>query len=141
MLSEKQRELISLLAKGMTNAEAIRQGGIGEKTLYRWLKLEEFKAALSEAKGEAIEKVLDSASDDIEARIRNLLPLALATLEEVLQNPDRRVQDKLRAADIVGKWTGIASPQQQKESQVTPDGLQDFLKYLAGKNGNVTDRN
>lgn len=125
----------------MTNAEAIRQGGIGEKTLYRWLKQEEFKAALSEAKGEAIDKVLESASDDIQARIKNLLPLAIATLEEVMNNPDRRVQDKLRAVDIIGKWSGLASPQQQKESQVAPDTLHDYLKFLAGKNGNVTNRN
>lgn len=125
----------------MTNAEAIRQSGIGEKTLYRWLKLEEFKAALSEAKGEAIEKVLESASDDIQARIQNLLPLAIATLEEVMNNPDRRVQDKLRAVDIIGKWSGLASPQQQKEAQVTPDTLHDYLKFLAGKNGNATHRN
>jgi transposase len=122
VLSEKQRELISLLAKGMTNAEAIRQSGIGEKTLYRWLKLEEFKAALSEAKGEAIEKVLENASDDIEARIKNLLPLALATLEEVLQNPDRRVQDKLRLEPLILLVSGVESPHHnnRKKAKLPP---------------------
>lgn len=141
MLSEKQQQIIALLAKGLTNSEACRQSGVGERTLYRWLKEETFAKALTEAKGDAIEKVVDEASDDIQARIKNLLPLAIATLEEVMQNPDRRVADKLRAADIIGKWSGIATPQQQKEAQVSPDGLQDFLKYLAGKNGNATHKN
>lgn len=140
-MTEQQTEAIRLLAKGLTNAEVAKQLGIAERTIYRWYKNAEFTSALEQTKSSVVAAVLESAVEDINAEIKKLLPLAVQTLQDVLTDSEKRVSDRLRAADIVGRWNGLTTPQQQKESQVTPDTLHDYLKFLAGKNGNATHRN
>lgn len=140
-MTEQQTEAIRLLAKGLANAEVAKQLGIAERTIYRWYKNAEFTSALEQAKSSVVAAVVESAAEDVNAEIKKLLPLAIKTLQDVLTDSEKRVSDRLRAADIVGRWSGISTPQQQKESQVSPDGIQDFLKFLAVKNGNVTHKN
>lgn len=54
--------------------------------------------------GEQVETVL---SCRVAARLLNLSELSLATVENILNNPDSSDVSKLRAVQIVGKWCGF----------------------------------
>jgi phage terminase small subunit len=76
-LSAKQRRVAELLAAGFTRAEAAKRAGVGERTVYVWLRDESFRAYVraeqNRLRGELVSalrrslfksiKVLESALD------------------------------------------------------------------------------
>jgi hypothetical protein len=57
-LSHKQEKAIAALLSEATVTSAAEKAGIGEVTLYRWLKLPEFRATYREARREVVEKAV-----------------------------------------------------------------------------------
>ena len=92
-LAPTQRRFLAALLESRTIAEAIRKANVSERSAYRWLKDEAFRAALEEAEA----RVLDEAL----RRLLNLQSKALDGLEAVLSDPQARHSDKLRAIDTI----------------------------------------
>jgi phage terminase small subunit len=54
-LTNRQRKSIAALLSTSNVVEAAKVSKVGERTLYRWLTLPEFRSAVTEAEGEAID--------------------------------------------------------------------------------------
>ena len=57
-LSHKQEKAIAALLSEATVSSAAEKAGVGEVTLYRWLKLPDFLATYREARREVVEKAV-----------------------------------------------------------------------------------
>ncbi len=55
-LTRKQEQTIAALLSEGTVSAAAEKAGVGEVTLYRWLKLPDFRAAYREARRDVVEK-------------------------------------------------------------------------------------
>lgn len=92
-LSSRQRKAIAALLSTRNVSEAAQASHVGERTLYRWLTLPDFRAAVTEAEGEAI----DAAA----RRLIGLQDDAITTLQAVLDDSQAGAAVKLRAAQAV----------------------------------------
>ena len=129
-LTPKQLEAISLLSSGFTQAETARQPNVSERTIHRWMKITAFLEALENTKRKATEKTVEATAENINAHVQKLLPKAIRTLEEILEDDEARNNDKLRASEILGRWGGLGQQQQQQQSPAE-DNLKNYLVYLA----------
>ena len=57
-LTRKQEQAIAALLSEATVGTAAEKAGVGEVTLYRWLKLPDFLGAYREARREVVEKAV-----------------------------------------------------------------------------------
>lgn len=92
-ITHVQKRFLAALLVNRTVTDAIRQAAVSERSAWRWLKDDAFKAALDEAEGQVLE-----------AAMRRLLAMqatAIDALEAVLNDPQARPGDKIRAADLV----------------------------------------
>src|SRR5262245_33418477 len=87
-LTRKQGAAIAALLSTPTYAEAAAKAGIGEATLYRWLRLPEFRAAYQEARRRLFDRALDG--------LLQVSRDAVATLGKNLDS--RKAADQNRAA-------------------------------------------
>lgn len=92
-MSGKQAKAINALITTPGVPAAARAAGVSERTLYRWLSSPEFRAALLQAEGEAI--------DTAARRLLSLSETALDTLANVLEDSTIRADIRLRAVDLV----------------------------------------
>lgn len=90
-LSSRQRKAIAALLSTRNVTEAAQASQVGERTLYRWLTLPDFRSAVTEAEGEAI----DAAA----RRLIGLQDSAINTIQDVLAKASAAV--KLRAAQTI----------------------------------------
>jgi phage terminase small subunit len=90
-LTNRQRKSIAALLSTSNVVEAAKVSKVGERTLYRWLTLPEFRSAVTEAEGEAI----DAAA----RRLIGLQDSAISTIQEVLAKASAAI--KLRAAQTI----------------------------------------
>jgi hypothetical protein len=135
-LTPKQLQAVSEIAKGRTPSVISKDIRVSERTIQRWLKLSEFKAALAEIQERSTTKVIVQVSDDISLRIQSLIPKAISTLESYIENPEARAADRLRACHIIGAWAGLNQPQKQEPQNPPEENLKSYLNYLASTNGN-----
>lgn len=92
-LTSRQRKAIAaLLTSGDIKSAAVT-AGIGARTLYRWMTLPEFRAALLEAEGDAI----DAAT----RRLLTLQTPAIDVLETTMSDRESPPAVRLRAAQSV----------------------------------------
>lgn len=85
----------------------------------------------------ALETTVEATADDIKAKIEQLVPKAIATLETTLSDAKARAADKLRAADIIGKWAGLYQAPLKPDPQLTAEAtLKQYLNALEKTNGN-----
>jgi hypothetical protein len=89
-LKPKQRALIPYLISSSVN-EACRQSGRSTSTVHRWLKKQEFRAALRQAQ--------DDAFTDGIIRIKGNVTKAVDVLVELLESEDNQI--RIRAAENV----------------------------------------
>jgi hypothetical protein len=92
-LTPKQLQAVSEIAKGRTPSVISKDIRVSERTIQRWLKLSEFKAALAEIQERSTTKVIVQVSDDISLGYnrsfqKQLVPLNL-TLK--IQKHGRRI--------------------------------------------------
>jgi transposase-like protein len=90
-LSRKQDAAIAALLSEATVSSAAEKAGVGEATLWRWLKLPEFRSAYREARREAMEKAI--------AQLQQSGWAAAATLIRLLGSGSDSV--RLRAATAI----------------------------------------
>jgi hypothetical protein len=79
-LTRKQEEAIAALLLHPTLATAAKAAGIGQKTLWRWLRLEGFQMAYHQARREAISRAV--------GRLQYASTQAVKTLEAVMKQDD-----------------------------------------------------
>jgi hypothetical protein len=79
-LTRKQEEAIAALLLHPTLATAAKAAGIGQKTLWRWLRLEGFQTAYHQARREAISRAV--------GRLQYASTQAVKTLEAVMKQDD-----------------------------------------------------
>jgi phage terminase small subunit len=92
-LTPKQRKAIEALITSGDITQAAQTAGVARDTLYRWMRQEDFQAALNAAEAEAIETLA--------RKLVRLGEKAAHTLAEAMDSEDATTSAKVRAADIV----------------------------------------
>lgn len=92
-LTTKQKQAIAALLSSRNVKEAAHAAHVSERSLYRWLTLPAFRAAVLEAEGNAI--------DWATRRLIGLQDGAIDTLESVLNDFQAGAGVRLRAAQAV----------------------------------------
>lgn len=92
-LGDKQEDAIAALLTQRNIEEAARATGISVKTLLRWQKLPEFKAAYRAARREAFSQTL--------ARLQQAANPAVTTLLKMMVDQNAPAASRVRAADSV----------------------------------------
>jgi len=87
-LSSRQRRVAELLAAGKTRAEAAKQAGVGERTVYVWLRDERFRGCLKAEEARL--------RGELTSVLRRSVMRAVAVLEDALDSDDE--DRKLTAA-------------------------------------------
>lgn len=89
-LSRKKEQAVAALLAKPSIPEAAKTVGIGERTLWRWLKDDSFKSAYSEARAQIVQFVI--------AEIQNGLTDATKTLVEIIKNKKAPASARVSAA-------------------------------------------
>lgn len=89
-LHERQRLAVDLLARGKTCKEVARALNINERTLYSWRK----KPAVQRAIYATQQELMDSGG----GQGITVVPQAVATLTEIMNNPEARAADRIAAS-------------------------------------------
>ena len=110
-LTPKQQRAISALLASKTMGEAAQSAGVGERTLYTWLTLPAFRAALSAAEGELIDQAV--------RRLLRLQDLSIDTIEAVLGDMDASQAVRLRASQLVLEITLKLREQRDVEQRLS----------------------
>lgn len=92
-LTTKQKQAIAALLSSRNVVEAAKAAHVGERSLYRWMNLPDFRAALIDAEGGAI--------DQATRRLIGLQNGAIDTLESVLIDSQTSAGVRLRAARAI----------------------------------------
>ena len=113
-LREQERLAADLLARGKTCREVARALGIAEKTLYNWRKRPAVQRAIYNMQQELIES---SESQHVA-----LMPEAIATLTEIMSDPNARASDRIAASRAL--LNGAAAYQERKLLERTVSDLE-----------------
>lgn len=89
-LSRKQEAAIAALLSCKTIAEAAKAAGIGENTLFRWLRLDDFQNAYRKARKDVVSQAI--------GQIQNGLSDAVKTLQSVMNNKKAPASARVSAA-------------------------------------------
>ena len=114
-LSPQQIRAAELLAQGNSQQDVATSLGVNRETIHRWLQREDFKnlsfgllnrsARLQDTPKPQSQKNLPGA----DLTPQDLIPDALLAVRDILQNPDSRNSDKLKAATLIGQWGGLTT--------------------------------
>jgi transposase-like protein len=89
-LSRKKEQAIASLLSQPSIGGAAKKVGIGEKTLFRWLQLDEFKRAYKTARRQVIDQTI--------AQIQSVMSEAVQTLLSVMADSTTPASAKVSAA-------------------------------------------
>jgi len=92
-LGRKQEEAIAALLTQRNTEDAARTVGVTPKTLLRWMKLPEFKAAYREARWEGVNQAI--------ARMQQATGAAGTVALKLMTDPNVPAAVRLRAAEFV----------------------------------------
>jgi hypothetical protein len=113
LLTLQHLKAIELLTDGKRSQQSIADEiGVSRRTIVRWLADQEFQAAL---KGVGTNQfvvnpeVLQPQQSPVSIRhkLNSLAGTVIEQVEAILLNPDARSADKLKAAQLLGKWCGL----------------------------------
>ncbi len=116
MLTPNQIKAAELLSQGFSHQEVADACKVSRRTILRWLNQNDFKnlsfglihrqrpAQQAPQRPENV-KSTNQPLDNL--RVSDLVPDALAAVRDILQNPDARNGDRLAAASLDGKWSGL----------------------------------
>lgn len=85
----KERAICALLTADSVPAAA-EEAGVSERTLWRWLKLDEFRNAYREARGELVRHAI--------CHVQSSMSKAVLTLIEVMESSDSPASSRVSAA-------------------------------------------
>jgi ribosomal protein S13 len=103
-LSPQQLEAVVLLGKKAKTSEVAHQLRITQRTVQRWLKDDEFATAVAEIGRQTTRLVVEATSFDLFKELEQATQSSVALLTEMIENPDIRPSDRLKAVDIVRRW-------------------------------------
>ena len=103
-LSPQQLEAVGLLGRGVKTSEVAHQLRITQRTVQRWLKDDEFATAVAEIGRQTTRLVVETTSFDLFKEIERATESSVKLLTEMIENPDIRPSDRLKAVDIVRRW-------------------------------------
>jgi hypothetical protein len=92
-LSAKQVAAITALLASGNREQAAKDSGVSKGTLYRWLRTPAFITALQAAERDALA--------DVSRQLVSLSSLAADTLRDAMQDPDAKLNERIRAAEAV----------------------------------------
>ncbi len=110
-LGRKQEEAIAALLTQRNTEDAARTVGVTPKTLLRWMKLPEFKAAYREARWAAFGQSI--------ARLQQATSAAASTLLKVMVDPSTPPSTRIRAAESVLTHAAKSIEVEDIEARVT----------------------
>jgi predicted transcriptional regulator len=103
-LSSQQLEAVALLGRGVKTSEVAHQLRITQRTVQRWLKDDEFAKAVAEIGRQTTQLVVEATSFDLFQGDERATESSVKLLTEMIENPDIRPSDRLKAVDIVRRW-------------------------------------
>jgi transcriptional regulator with XRE-family HTH domain len=118
MLTPNQIKAAELLSQGLSHQDVADACNVSRRTILRWLNQNDFKnlsfglihrhrqsPAQQAPQRPANVNSTNHRLDNL--RVSDLIPDALKAVRDILQNPDARNGDKLAAASLIGKWSGL----------------------------------
>jgi len=109
-INPKQAKAIPILLSADCIEVAAKQVGVTKNTIYSWLKQQDFKQALSEARKKLLDKALD--------KLTGISMKAVNTLEQLL-NAESEAVRRAAANDVLGhaiKYKEVAEIEARLES-------------------------
>ena len=113
LLNLQQLQAIELLTDGKRSQQSIADEiGVSRRTIVRWLADQEFQEAL---KGVGTNQFVvnpevlqpQQSPVSIRQKLNRLAVTVVEQVEAILTNPESRTADKLKAAQMLGKWCGL----------------------------------
>ncbi len=98
----KRERAVNAIFSQPTNSSAAKAAGVSEATLRRWLRQESFQEMLEAARRDRME--------DIAARLRQLRPKAIKTLQGIMANDSAPASCRLRAARMLLEYSNGDQP-------------------------------
>ena len=89
-LAERERLAVNLLARGKTNRDVAKSIGVTERTVYNWRQRPAVQRAIFAQQQELI--------DDSQAQGIDVIPEAVQTLVEIMNDPEARASDRIAAS-------------------------------------------
>jgi hypothetical protein len=122
-LSRKREQAIAALLSEATVASAAERAGIGEVTLWRWLKQPEFKAAYREARRQVVEKAVAQLQQSSWAASTTLLKLLASNSDSVrLRAAVAILEQANKGLELLDFEERIAALEQKAEEAINPGG-------------------
>ena len=118
MLTPQQLQAIELLSNGNRTQESVAtEVGVTRRTIVRWLANLEFQAALAGVGSNQFvvnqavinPEIIQPQQSPVSIRhkLNSLAVTVVEQVEAILTNPESRTADKLKAAQLLGKWCGL----------------------------------
>lgn len=120
-LTPPQIRAAELLGKGHSQQETADLIGISRRTIVRWLKQEDFKSLCygligrSPSPQQPPQRSPERHKQSDTLTAQDLVDDALTAVKDILQDPDSRNVDRLKAAALVGDWVGLGDRERMQE--------------------------
>jgi transcriptional regulator with XRE-family HTH domain len=121
-LTPQQIRSAELLAKGHSQEAVGNTVGVSRRTIARWLRREDFRnlsfGLLGRAAGSPQQiphRSVESHKQSNELTPQDLVGDALEAVRSILQDPDSRNADRLKAAALAGQWAGLGDREKMAE--------------------------
>lgn len=131
-LSPQQIRAAELLSRGHTQQEVGQSIGVNRKTIQRWLKQQDFKnlsyglvGRTSPAPQQAPQRPPERRRHSGKLSPGDLIEDALLAVQAIVQDPDARTCDRLKAATLIGAWAGL---DQQKSKMVEAEAVRVLIE-------------
>jgi hypothetical protein len=92
-VSQKKERAIMAMLTSPTMKQAADQAGVGETTLFRWLKLSEFEEAYRKARRKALDQTI--------SRLQQATSHAVTTLQDVMEDETAPHNSRVSAAKAI----------------------------------------
>ena len=121
-LTFRQQAALTVIAATPTVAQAARQSGIGESTLYRWLEDDKFRAELI--------RLREESANLARQELQGLMLRSVSVIAEAMDDPDKVI--RLRAARYAMSFAARIG-EVEKMRQAIQD-LESALPIWTGRN-------
>jgi len=110
-LSHQQIQAAELISRGYSHQQIADAINVSRRTILRWLKQQDFRdlsfGLTHRAPQSTPQRAFERSSQPETLKVEDLIPNALKAVQEILQDPDCRNADRLKAASLIGEWTGL----------------------------------
>ena len=123
-LTPQQIRSAELLAKGHSQEVVGNTVGVSRRTIARWLRREDFRnlsfgllGRAAQSPQQAPQRSPESRKQSNELTPQDLVGDALEAVKSILQDPDSRNADRLKAAALAGQWAGLGNQSKMAEME------------------------